>query len=83
MQAQLNISKNLLPKIPQFWESPGTAFAELVQNAVRAGATEIHLTMDDEAGQAVHFYPSLPARRASRDPALRLAITNRRSGCKL
>ena len=50
MQAQLDISKNLLPKIPQFWEAPGTAFAELVQNAVRAGATEIHLTMDDEAG---------------------------------
>jgi hypothetical protein len=50
MQAQLNISKNLLPKIPQFWESPGTAFAELVQNSVRAGATEIHLEVDVAAG---------------------------------
>ena len=50
MQAQLNISKNLLPKIPQFWESPGTSFAELVQNAVRAGATEIHLAVDAAAG---------------------------------
>ncbi|GAB4577484.1 MAG: hypothetical protein Fur0022_02150 [Anaerolineales bacterium] len=49
MQAQLNISKNLLPKIPQFWETPGTAFAELVQNAWRAGATEIHLQVDADA----------------------------------
>ena len=50
MQAQLNISKNLLPKIPQFWESAGTALAELVQNALRAGASEIHLTIDAVTG---------------------------------
>lgn len=50
MQTQLNISKNLLPKIHQFWETPGTAFAELVQNAWRAGASEIHLQVDTEDG---------------------------------
>jgi hypothetical protein len=46
MPKQLNISKNILPKIPQFWETPSAAFAELVQNAFRAGATEIHLQGD-------------------------------------
>jgi len=50
MQPQLNISKNLLPKIPQFWETPGAAFAELVQNAWRAGANEIHLQIDTDIG---------------------------------
>jgi hypothetical protein len=51
MQKQLDISKNILPKIPQFWETPGAAFAELVQNAFRAGATEIHIQVDVEAGK--------------------------------
>jgi hypothetical protein len=51
MQKQLDISKNILPKIPQFWETPGAAFAELVQNAFRAGATEIHIQVDPDAGQ--------------------------------
>jgi hypothetical protein len=51
MQKELNISKNILPKIPQFWETPSAAFAELVQNAFRSGATEIHIQVDLDAGQ--------------------------------
>lgn len=51
MQKQLNISPAILPKIPQFWGSPGAAFAELVQNAVRAEATEIRLHVDPPAGR--------------------------------
>ncbi|MGD8750942.1 MAG: ATP-binding protein [Anaerolineales bacterium] len=51
MQKQLNISKNILPKIPKFWETPGAAFAELVQNALRAGATEIHIQVNPDEGK--------------------------------
>jgi hypothetical protein len=51
LQKELNISKNILPKIPQFWKTPCAAFAELVQNAFRSGATEIHIQVDLDAGQ--------------------------------
>jgi len=50
MQKTLQISKNILPKIPQFWSSAHSAFAELVQNAFRGGAMTIRIEVDPESG---------------------------------
>lgn len=53
MQRTLQISKNIIPKIPQFWSSPYAAIAELIQNAYRSGATDIHIQTNPELGLLV------------------------------
>ena len=50
MSITLQISDSILPKIPQFWPSAHSAFAELIQNSFRSGATEIDIYTTPDTG---------------------------------